>query len=107
FGVFLMQYMWNFPSEPYYEPIYPDLKAQLVEDKCLESGARAYNAFIERWLRGAGIAFHNPYPALLRAKTENPKRKLWNYVDYHSSPAGHRLLADELTAFLETLGAPP
>jgi lysophospholipase L1-like esterase len=103
FAVFLIQYMYVFESEPWYVAMAPGLKVELDEAKCVESRGRLYNAFIEGWLRDAGISFHNPYDALLRAKAENPKRKLWNYVDYHFSPAGHRLIADELHAFLGKL----
>jgi hypothetical protein len=106
FGVFLIQYMWVFDAEPWYVPYFPTLQAQLDESKCTETRGRLYNTFIEGWLRGAGMAFRNPYDALIRAKAENPKRKLWNYVDYHFSPAGHRLIAGELGAFLKEIGIP-
>ena len=49
------------------------------------------------------MTFHNPLEALLRAKAENPKRKLWNFVDYHYSPAGHRVNAEEMLVLLKKL----
>ena len=106
FGVFLIHYMWSFADEPYDESYWPNTSKDLDIDRCVKTGVQGYNAFVEGWLRDAGMAFENPYAAILRAKAENPKRKLWNYVDYHFSPAGHRVMADEMSAFVSELRAP-
>jgi hypothetical protein len=106
FGVFMIQYMWVFADEPFHEAMLPGLREQLDKAGCLASRGLAYNAFVEGYLRDAGMAFADPYDALLRAKAENPKRKLWHYVDYHFSPAGHRVIGEELSAFVDRLRAP-
>jgi hypothetical protein len=101
FGVLLVQYMWTFDDEPYDEGLYPDV-ARTMKD-CYASHGRSYDEYIEAFLRDAAIPFQNPRAALLRAKAENPRRKLWHYVDYHYSPAGHRVIAGELHALLRPL----
>ena len=94
FGVFLIHYMWTFDNEPFYEPRFPTYKHEMKE--CYASHGRPYNEFIEDYLHQSGMTFQNPLEALLRAKAEKPKRKLWNFVDYHYSPAGHQVNAEEM-----------
>jgi lysophospholipase L1-like esterase len=101
FGVFLIHYMWTFDDEPYYEPRFPTFKTEMRE--CYASHGRPYNEFIESYLHEHGMTFHNPLEALLRAKAENPKRKLWNFFDYHYSPAGHQVNADEMLVLIKKL----
>jgi len=103
FGVFMIQYMWVFDDEPFDEAEYPGLKEKLDKSGCLTGHGRGYNTFTQGFLRGAGIPFRDPYDALARAKAESPKRKLWHYADYHFSPAGHRVVADELGGFVKRL----
>ena len=101
FGVLLIQYMWTFDNEPFYEPRYPTYKHDMKQ--CYRSQGRPYNEFIEDYLQQNGMTFQNPLEALRRAKAENPKRKLWNFVDYHFSPAGHQVIAGELYTLLKKL----
>lgn len=101
FGVFLIHYMWTFDNEPFYEPRFPTYKTEMKE--CYATHGRPYNEFIEDYLTKNGMTFRNPHEALLRAKAEQPKRKLWNFVDYHYSPAGHQVNANELEVLLKEL----
>ena len=39
--------------------------------------------------------------AMLEEKVKNPERKLWNFYDYHFSPAGHQVVAHEVVDFLK------
>jgi hypothetical protein len=52
------------------------------------------------FLRDSGIRVGNSYDGLLRAKRRDPKTKLWNFYDYHFSPAGHVVIAEEMFRFL-------
>ena len=101
FGVFLIHYMWTFDNEPFYEPRYPTYKDEMKA--CYASQGRPYNEFIENYLHQNGMTFQNPLEALRRAKAEKPKRKLWNFVDYHYSPAGHLVNAEEMHTLLKGL----
>ena len=101
FAVLLIQYMWFFDDEPYSEMFAPPYK-EVMKD-CYASHGHVYNEFAEAFLREAGIPFQNPYEALLSAKKENPTRKLWHFVDYHYSPAGHRVIAGELHKLVASL----
>ena len=98
FGVFLIQYMWTFRDEPFYEPRFPDLQETL--GGCVEHEGRAYQDFMEAFLDEHLITHWNPTEALRKEKTLNPRRKLWGYYDYHYSPAGHRVVAGEVVRFL-------
>jgi hypothetical protein len=93
FAVHLIQYKGVFVDEPVYEPRYGMRK---YLEGCYSSAGRPYNEFIEAFLKDKGIAFRNPYDAFLKAKAENPKRQLWLFWDYHYSPAGHQVAADDL-----------
>jgi GDSL-like lipase/acylhydrolase family protein len=102
-AVFMIHYPWVFPNEPFYEPAYPTLKGDLASWGCGGASVERYNAFVEGYLREAKIRYRNPYDALMRAKTVEPRTKLWNFYDYHFSPAGHRLVAAELSAFVQEI----
>jgi hypothetical protein len=93
-GVLIIHYQSVFPDEPSYRDQKPT---------CRPGSGEQYNAFIESTLRAADIQYWNTYDALVRAKTARPKRKLWHFHDYHWSPAGHRVVADELLAFWRRL----
>ncbi len=100
FGVFLIHYMYVFPSEPFYEPGYPGLRARVDALNCLKNQGRSYQDFIERFLESHGMRYQNPFKAMLAEKTRDPKQKLWNYHDHHFSPNGHRIMATEVLTFL-------
>jgi hypothetical protein len=42
------------------------------------------------------IPFASIYQRFSTAKARDPKRKLWQFYDYHFSAAGHVLAAEEL-----------
>lgn len=100
-GVFLIHYMWIFDHEPFYEKRFPDLGKNLEASGCLSSKGRPYREFIASFLKKQGIRYSDPYGAMLEEKVKNPERKLWNFYDYHFSPAGHRVVAREVVRFLE------
>jgi lysophospholipase L1-like esterase len=104
FGVMLVQYMWVFDDEPYYEPLFPTYKTEMAP--CYASHGKPYDDYIEGFLQKNGIAYQNPHAALLRAKAEQPKRKLWHYLDYHYSVEGHRVVADELHSLVKRIIEP-
>ena len=54
-------------------------------------------------LRQSDPGFEARFSAFLAAKREAPKRKLWNFYDYHFSPRGHEVLAGELVSLLSEL----
>lgn len=96
FAIHFVHYKYVFGDEPIYEPRYPGLRKSLEDNGCYASGGRPYNEFIEGFLKEKGIAFRNSYDALVRAKAQNPTRQLWLFWDYHYSPAGHEVVADDL-----------
>lgn len=100
FGVFLIQYMWTFPDEPFFEPASPMVKQNMEKRGCLRTGGQPYREFMHQFLDGAHIPYWDPYDAMLAAKQAAPREKLWNFYDYHFSPAGHRLVAAEVIKFL-------
>ena len=103
FGVFLIHYLNTFDDEPYYTPRFPTLEKELERYRCHENRGRPYNEFMEAFLRGNRFLYWNPYEALMRAKQKNPKRKLWNFYDYHFSRYGHQVVAEDLLAFLKPM----
>ncbi len=103
FGVFLIHYMWVFDNEPFYEPQYPGLKTEMEKWKCNDINANLYNNFIEGFLKQNHIEFSNSYYALKKSKESDPKCKLWYFYDYHFSPAGHQVVAQEMLTFLKSL----
>jgi hypothetical protein len=108
FGVFLIQYMWTFPDEPFFEPANPMVRQTTEERGCLRTGGRSYREFMHQFLNDARISYRDPYDALLAAKRAAPQEKLWNFYDYHFTPAGHRVVADEVVKFLaDDLTNPP
>ena len=100
FGVFLIQYMWTLPDEPFFKPANPTIEETMNERGCLRTGGRPYREFMHQSLAGAHIPYWDPFDAMLAAKQAAPREKLWNFYDYHFSPAGHRLVADEVIKFL-------
>jgi len=103
FGVLMIHYEWGFPDEPYYEARFPNLKTEFAQYGCPQNGPDPYMRFIEGFLREYAIPFRNPYGVLLEAKHAMPSRKLWNYYDYHFSPAGHQIMGHELAELVRTL----
>jgi lysophospholipase L1-like esterase len=102
-GVFMIHYLWAF-GEPYYEERYPEsFREAMKQAKCSEEGVARYNAFVEGQLADYGLPFHNTFERFRREKRERPARKLWNYYDYHFSPAGNQVIADEMLGFVERL----
>lgn len=99
FGVFLIHYMWAFPNEPYYLPKYPTLKQEMSPYNPIQNVVY-YNHFIDDFLGENRIAYVNPYETMLSAKASHPMQKLWCFYDYHFSPAGHQLVANQMLAFL-------
>lgn len=102
FGVFLVQFMQIFRDEPFYAAGQFGLKEQIKKLGCLKDEGRPYQAFVEGFLTQSDIRFWNPYDAIRAEKARNPKGKLWNYFDPHFSPAGHRLIAEEVMRFLQS-----
>jgi len=96
FGVLVMHYLYSFENEPFYEKKYPSMKADLAKEHCYEANARPYVEFVDGFLERNRISYRDTHGALLAAKREAPTRKLWNFVDYHFSPAGHEIMAGEL-----------
>ena len=102
FRVYLIHYMGVFPDEPAYEKQLVSLNSQMSEAGCAEN-VRSYNEFTESFLTESGIQFTNAYEHFLQAKIANPKVKLFGYYDYHFTPAGHRLVAEQLAQSLQGL----
>lgn len=101
FGVVLIQYMWIFPDEASADSPDPARAATGLRGECLRNGGRPYRQFMHAFLERSGIAYVDLYDALRAAKTRQPRVKLWNFYDYHFSPAGHRVVADAVVEFLE------
>jgi hypothetical protein len=101
FGIFLIQYMWTFPDEPFFTPRYPTMQQTIDSMGCLRGSARPYREFMHQFLDAEGIRYHDPFDALLAAKQAAPREKLWNFYDYHFTPAGHRLVAGEVMKLLD------
>ena len=96
FAVVLTNYMWVFPDEPSAAPALDSSDQR----QCTATHGDAYRAFIHTYLSDRGILFDDPYETLATAKTRTPAEKLWNFYDYHFSPAGHAVMATELLRFL-------
>jgi hypothetical protein len=47
--------------------------------------------------------FHNTYAAVDESERREPKKKLFNFYDYHFSPAGHQLNGRELFRFAKSM----
>jgi lysophospholipase L1-like esterase len=106
FAVLMIHYMYEFDDEPWYRELYPGLEADLRRLGCRDKKGGPYREFVGGFLSTNRIRYRDSYDALLRAKAENPKRKLWGLFDYHFSPAGHRVIADELSELLDPLLVP-
>jgi hypothetical protein len=103
FGVAMVQYLYFFSNEAYYKPFSPGLAALLDKYDCYRSKGVPYQEFVEGFLKRNNIAFRNPYWEMAKAEEQQPKRKLWNFYDYHYSPPGHLLMADALTELVREL----
>jgi hypothetical protein len=106
FAILMIHYMYVFDDEPWYRGLYPGLEEDLRRLGCRDKKGAPYRDFVHGFLAANRIRYRDSYDALLHAKTENPRRKLWGLYDYHYSPAGHRVIADELSALLDPLLAP-
>jgi lysophospholipase L1-like esterase len=100
FGVIVLHYLYSFQNEPFYEPRFPWMKAQLAKEHCYEANARPYVEFIDAFLARNRIRYRDTRDAFNAAKREAPQRKLWNFHDYHFSLSGHQVMGAELGAFL-------
>ena len=58
------------------------------------------------WADRSGVAMLDLLEALRRDQSQNPRRKLFYYSDAHMNPAGHKLVAEALAAFLAEKGLP-
>ena len=96
FGVLVTHYLWSFEDEPFYEKRFPGLQKELSEAHCREANARPYVEYIDGFLERHRIPHRDTHAAFLAAKREVPTRKLWNFFDYHFSPAGHEVTGGEL-----------
>ena len=106
FAVLMIHYMYVFDDEPWYRGLFPELEADLRRLGCRDTKGAPYREFVQGFLSANRIRYRDSYDALLRAKAENPKRKLWGFYDYHYSQAGHRVIADELSVLLDPLLIP-
>lgn len=102
-GVSMVQYLYFFENEKYYKPFAPSLDVLLEKYGCYRSKGLPYQGFIEDFLRASDIEFDNPYTAFVESEQRAPQHKLWNYFDYHYSPAGHRIMADSLLRVIRRL----
>ena len=96
FAVMGIHYQYYFPNEPYYEKRFPGQKAMLEKFGCAESRGEKYEAFLWEYMEANAIPFASIYQRFSTAKARDPKRKLWQFYDYHFSAAGHVLAAEEL-----------
>lgn len=103
FAVLVLHYLYSFREEPFYEPRFPTLKRMLAEHRCYEARGEPWNQTVDPFLARQGIVSRNIHGAVLEAKRREPRRKLWNFYDYHFSPAGHELVARELYALLQPM----
>jgi len=103
FGVLVIHYSYSFEDEPYYEPRFPGLRAKLAKAGCAEANALPYVALVDGFLERQSVPYRDTHAAFLAAKRETPSRKLWNYYDYHFSPAGHEIAGAELAALLREM----
>ena len=101
FGVFLVHYLWEFENEPTYNADNRIMQAQADALDCAKNKAAPYRNFIKSFLEENNIWYHDSFDAFFVAKEEDPQTKLWNYYDYHFSPAGHIIMADETVKFLK------
>lgn len=107
-GIAMVQYLYFFENETYYKPFSPTLPALLEKYGCYKTKGLPYQSFIEGFLTKNGFAFKNPYEAMAESEQREPKKKLWHYVDYHYSPAGHVLMANAMTELVrEIIGVTP
>ena len=107
FAILMIHYMYVFDDEPWYRDRYPGLEDELSRLGCRSDKGASYREFVHEFLSTNRIRYRDSYDALLSAKAENPRRKLWLFYDYHYSPAGHRVIADELSALLDPLLVTP
>jgi lysophospholipase L1-like esterase len=116
FVVLMIHYNFIFDDEPWHRSVFPGLEEELRRMGCRDTKGSTYRRLVAGFLEENRIPFRDSYDGLLRAKREAPKRKLWGFYDYHFSPAGHRVIAEELSALLDPLlaadvatraGAPP
>ncbi len=107
FGVLVIHYSYSFANEPFYEPRFPGIQTTLTEARCAEVNARPYVALIDGFLERRGIPYRDTHAAFSAAKRETPSRKLWNFFDYHFSPAGHAIAGAELAALLQAMRGDP
>jgi len=103
FAVLMIHYSFIFDDEPWYRLVFPDLESELRRMGCRDTKGSEYRRFVSGFLEENRFVFRDSYDGLLRAKVEAPKRKLWGFYDYHFSPAGHLVTADELSALLDPL----
>jgi hypothetical protein len=106
FAVLMIHYMYVFDDEPWQPGLFPGLEDDLQRLGCRDKKGAPYREFVQGFLSANRIRYRDTYDAFLRAKTESPKRKLWGFYDYHFTPAGHRVAADELSLLLEPLLSP-
>jgi lysophospholipase L1-like esterase len=106
FAVLMIHYPYVFDDEPWYRELYPELEADLRRLGCRDTKGAAYREFVQGFLSENRIRYRDSYDALLRAKAESPKRKLWGFYDYHFTQAGHRVIADELSVLLDPVLVP-
>ncbi|MDO8504540.1 MAG: SGNH/GDSL hydrolase family protein, partial [Candidatus Liptonbacteria bacterium] len=104
FTVSLTNYMFPFRDT---EATYTDgLKAQykqLDATGCKAESGQTMRDFFASFFEKENIPYDDPYNALAEQKNAEPRVKLWNYYDYHYSPAGHKVIAQELFGFLKQL----
>jgi lysophospholipase L1-like esterase len=103
FGVLVIHYSYSFPDEPFYTPRFSGIRELLDRAGCAEANARPYSELIGGFLARHGVAYRDTHAAFMAAKREAPSRKLWNFYDYHFSPAGHAVAGAELAALLAQL----
>jgi hypothetical protein len=106
FAVLMIHYMYVFDDEPWQPGQFPGLEDDLRRLGCRDKKGAPYREFVQGFLSAKRILYRDTYDAFLRAKTENPKRKLWGFYDYHFTPAGHLVVADELSLLLDPLLSP-
>lgn len=107
FGVLVGQYSYIFPKEPHYWKRYSSPMPDLEYFGCHRDGKAPFNSLIDTFLKDHQIAFRNSLKSFWNEKQIHPKQKLFNFYDYHFSPAGHKLLAQELVELLKELNSTP
>jgi hypothetical protein len=102
FGTIVFFYRYIF-DEPYYEEIFPDLRKDVEAYGCRENRGMPYQQRIASFLSESEIPFRSTYEAFWAARRENSRRKLFNFHDYHFSPAGHEIVAAQLYELVDEL----